>query len=74
MTAERDEVLTILAELSGLHPEVRMGQWVGMFANIARGSTAESVYDAEDEELLPAMREFLAARRAEAGRILASTG
>ncbi len=74
MTHDRAEVLEILAELSGLSPDVRMGQWLGMFANVALGSTVESVYDAEDEELLPAMREFLAARRADAGLLLAAAG
>lgn len=74
MTRDRAEVLEILAELSGLYPDVRIGQWLGLFANVALGSTVESVYDAEDEERLPAMREFLDTRRAEAGQLLASAG
>lgn len=63
MTAERRELLDILGELSDLCPDVRMGQWVLMFADTALGTKPESIYDAEDEELLPVMRRFLASRR-----------
>jgi hypothetical protein len=66
MTTERKEVLDLLAELSTLHPEMRMGQWLLMFAYSARGTTPESIYDVEDEELIPVMRSFLEKRRAEA--------
>jgi hypothetical protein len=63
MTPERREVLEILAELSELHPEMRMGQWMTAFATFARGPKPESIYDVEDEELLPVMRRFLESRR-----------
>jgi hypothetical protein len=66
MTPERRQVLDILGELSTLHPEMRMGQWMTMFASSARGSTVEAIYDVEDEELIPVMRSFLEKRRAEA--------
>ena len=66
MTDDRKEVLDILAELSTLCPDVRMGQWLLMFAYSARGTTPESIYDVEDEELIPVMRKFLDSRRAEA--------
>ncbi len=36
-----------------------------LFASLARGAQVESVYDAEDEELIPVMRDFLDKRRAE---------
>ena len=66
MTPERREVLEILAELSTMYPEMRMGQWMTAFASAARGSKVEAIYDVEDEELLPVMRSFLDKRKAEA--------
>ena len=66
MTDERHQVLEILGELSVLYPDMRMGQWLLMFAELARGSGPEAIYDVEDEELLPVMRRFLANRKAEA--------
>jgi hypothetical protein len=65
MTPERREVLEILAELSTLHPDMRMGQWLLMFAYQARGTKPEAIYDVEDEELLPVMRRFLEDRKAD---------
>jgi hypothetical protein len=66
MTDERRQVLEILGELSSLHPDMRMGQWLLMFAYTARGTKPESIYDVEDEELIPVMRAFLEKRRADA--------
>lgn len=66
MSDERKEVLDILAELSTLCPDVRMGQWMLMFSYSARGTKPESIYDVEDEELIPVMRKFLATRKADA--------
>ncbi len=66
MTAERRRVLDLLGELSTLHPEMRTGQWLLMFAHTARGTAAESIYDVEDEELIPVMERFLEKRRAAA--------
>ena len=66
MTPERREVLAILAELSTMYPEMRMGQWMTAFACSARGSQVESIYDVEDEELVPVMRDFLEKRKADA--------
>lgn len=63
MTTERREVLDLLHELSDLFPEMRMGQWLLMFAHSARGTKPESLYDVEDEEFLPVMRRFLESRR-----------
>jgi hypothetical protein len=65
MTDERRQVMDLLAELSTMYPEMRMGQWLTMFASLARGSKPESIYDVEDEELVPVMRDFLARRRAD---------
>jgi hypothetical protein len=63
MTDERKQVLELLAELSTLYPDTRMGQWITSFASSARGAKIESIYDVEDEELIPVMRKFLATRR-----------
>ena len=63
MTAERRELLDILGELSHLCPDVRMGQWLLMFTDQCRDDTLTSLYDVEDEELLPKMRRFLETRR-----------
>ena len=66
MTPKRREVLEILSELSSLCPEMRMGQWISAFATFARGPQVESVYDVEDEELIPVMQRFLESRRSAA--------
>ena len=63
MTSERRQVIELLAELSDLCPDMRMGQWLSLFAMMARNSQVESIYDVEDEELIPVMRSFLAKRR-----------
>ena len=63
MTPERAQVLELLAGLSAIAPEMRMGQWIAMFASLARTPDVESIYDVEDEELIPVMRDFLAKRR-----------
>ena len=66
MTDERRQVLEILGELSTLYPDMRMGQWLLMFAYSALGTKPEAIYEVEDEELIPVMRAFLEKRRAEA--------
>ncbi len=63
MTDERRELLDILGELSHLCPDMRMGQWLLMFTDQCRDDTLTSLYDVEDEELLPKMRRFLESRR-----------
>ena len=66
MTNERQQVLEVLGELSTLHPDMRMGQWMLMFAELARGQGPEAIYDVEDEELILVMRAFLETRKANA--------
>lgn len=63
MTPDRRELLEILAELSTLRPDIRMGQWLLMFTDQCRDDRPESLYDVEDHELLPVMRRFLESRR-----------
>jgi hypothetical protein len=65
MNSERREVLDLLAELSTMYPEMRLGQFLTWFAGAARGQRAESIYDAEDSELIAAMRAHLSKRLAE---------
>lgn len=60
MTSEtRREMLRVLAELSEYCPEVRFGQLIANLATLARGPEVESIWDAEDEELLEAARKQL---------------
>ncbi|HVA45700.1 MAG TPA: hypothetical protein VNH11_04870 [Pirellulales bacterium] len=56
----RQELLSALAELSGAMPDVRFGQLIANLSTLARGLSAEGLWDAEDEELLAAAREQLA--------------
>ena len=66
MTADRRQVLALFAELSDVFPDMRMGQWLTALASSARGPKVESIYDVEDDELIPVMRAYLARRRADA--------
>ena len=74
MNTERKQVLDLLAELSTLHPDMRMGQWMLMFAELARGAGPEAIYDVEDEERVPVMRAFLEKRKADAAATRAEVG
>lgn len=56
----RQELLAVLSELSAVCPEMRFGQLVANLSTLARGLSAESLWDAEDEELLTAARQQLA--------------
>jgi hypothetical protein len=55
----RQEVLQVLAELSAICPEVRLGQLIANLSYLARGLANESIWDMEDEELLEAARKHL---------------
>lgn len=65
----RQDLLNVLAELSAACPEMRFGQLVANLSTLARGPSAEGLWDAEDDELLVAARQQLAyfAQRAHAG-------
>ena len=56
----RQELLSVLDELSSACPEMRFGQLIANLSTLARGLSAEGLWDAEDEELLAAAREQLA--------------
>ena len=55
----RQELLAVLAELSAACPEMRFGQLIANLATLARGLTAEGLWDVEDEELLAAAKKQL---------------
>ena len=63
----RHEVLQVLAELSEICPEVRLGQLIANLSYLARGLSNESIWDMEDEELLEAARKHLQEWRARRG-------
>lgn len=60
----RQEVLRVLAELSEVCPEVRLGQLMANLSYLARGLSNEAIWDMEDEELLTAVRKHLEQWRA----------
>ena len=55
----RREVLEVLAGLSEVVPEVRLGQLLCNLSYLARGPAVESIWDMEDEELLVVARKHL---------------
>jgi hypothetical protein len=67
MTAVRQEVLQVLAELSDVVPEVRLGQLIVNLSYLARGLSNESIWDMEDDELLAAARRHLEEWRSRRG-------
>jgi hypothetical protein len=55
----RQELLIVLDEVSGAHPEMRFGQFIANLSTVAKGLSAEGLWDAEDAELLTAARKQL---------------
>ena len=51
-----DELIESLAELRPALPSMRLGQLIANLATVARGAVAGAVWEAEDEELLGAIR------------------
>jgi hypothetical protein len=60
ITAQRQEILHLLEQLSELTPEVRFGQLIANLSYLARGPTNEAIWDMEDGELVAAIRRHLA--------------
>ncbi len=53
----RNELLEVLAELSLIFPDWRLGQMVANIASATpRGPNVEAIWDSEDDELLVAAR------------------
>ena len=55
----RQELLAVLTELSAACPEMRFGQLIANLSTLARGLSAEGLWDAEDDELLAAAKRQL---------------
>ena len=54
----RQEILTRLAHVSELAPDMRFGQLVANLAFLAAGPWDQTLWDLEDEQLLAAIRKF----------------
>lgn len=65
----RQELLRVLAELSEVCPEVRLGQLIANLSYLARELSSESIWDVEDEALLEAARKHLQEWRARRGAV-----
>ncbi|HMH51426.1 MAG TPA: hypothetical protein VK548_14410 [Candidatus Acidoferrum sp.] len=65
----RQELIRVLADLSEVCPEVRLGQLIANLAYLARGLSNESIWDVQDEELLEAARKQLQEWRARRGAV-----
>jgi hypothetical protein len=63
MQPVRQEILSVLADLSVYCPEVRFGQLLANLSYLAKGPTNEAIWDMEDEELLVAAKQHLEALR-----------
>ena len=60
MTPTRKKLIATLAELSEACPEMRFGQMIANLSTLARGPSAEGLWEAEDEEMLAAAEKQLA--------------
>ena len=70
MNPVRQEALHVLAELSELVPEVRLGQMIVNLSYLARGLSNESICDMEDVELLTVARKHLEEWRSRRGAMV----
>jgi hypothetical protein len=64
ITPARTNLLRLLAELSEHWPDVRFGQMIANLSTLARGPEVESIWDAEDDELVAAAERQLEVFRA----------
>jgi hypothetical protein len=60
VTTIREQLLSLLAELSEEAPDLRLGQLMVNLATLAQGAKEEAVWDAEDEELVAAAQRLVA--------------
>jgi hypothetical protein len=56
MKTERNDLLRLLAELSEIYPEMRLGQLVTNIAQWAKGPIASAAWDASDQEMIEAAK------------------
>jgi hypothetical protein len=54
----RQEILTRLAKLSELAPDMRFGQLIANLAFLAAGPWDETLWDLEDDQLIGAIRQM----------------
>ena len=59
-TQTRQDLQTVVTALSAACPEMQFGQLVANLPTLAKGLSAEGMWDAEDEELLAAAQKQLA--------------
>jgi hypothetical protein len=52
----QDELMESLSELRRALPTIRLGQLIANMATVARGPVPGAIWDAEDDELLGAIR------------------
>jgi hypothetical protein len=57
MTQTRKELLATLANISAACPEMRFGQLIANLSTLAKGLSAEGLWDVEDDDLLNAAHE-----------------
>ncbi|MFO0841832.1 MAG: hypothetical protein U0797_05450 [Gemmataceae bacterium] len=55
-TTVHDELIESLAELRRALPSMRLGQLIANMATVARGAVPGAIWEAEDDELLGAIR------------------
>lgn len=55
----RQEILRLLERISQLDPDVRFGQLVANLAFLAAGPWDQTLWDLEDDVLLPALRQHV---------------
>jgi hypothetical protein len=65
LLSERTELLSVLAELSEIHPEMRLGQLVTNVAHCAKGPVVSAAWDASDQELIQAAKANIQRKRSE---------
>ena len=69
MNPVRQEALQTIAEISEVIPEVRLGQLLANLSYLARGLSAESIWEMEDAELLDVARKHLEELRSHRGAV-----
>jgi hypothetical protein len=60
----RRELLRVLERLAEECPDVRFGQLIANLSYLAKGATAEAVWEVEDQELLAAAKRQLEQQQA----------
>ena len=65
MTTTRQEIVTMLTQLSDRDPDWRFGQMAANVSFWAKGPTVEAMWDVEDEEFLAAITKHLSGKSQE---------